>query len=241
MNIYTLPTPKSTHYLNRYIKLISYAINNPQPADYNEEHHILPESMSGSNNPGNLVILSARHHYLAHWMLWKAYKSKEMTSAFFAMSNQSNQHQNRERRITSRIYEQLRKEFSQHISESTKELWQNLNYRQKHINTNNTIETKTLRSQKAKELWNNHNYREKQQLARREMWASGRFKRDHSKCGNRGDANVAKRPEVKAKNSGSNHYSNREGYVKPSCIHCGITSTLTNIKRWHNNNCKLAN
>jgi hypothetical protein len=239
MNIYALPTPHSIHYLNRYLKLISYAIQHPSVTEFNEEHHILPESMGGDNKDTNLVILSARQHYLAHWMLWKAYKSKEMTSAFFAMSNQNNQYQGRTRRITSRTYELLRMEFAQLISVSTTELWQDSKYRQKHIDTNNTPKTKNLRSQKAKELWGNLEYRQKQHVARKEAWASGRFKRDHSKCGNKGDANVAKRPEVKAKNSGVNHYSNREGYVKPSCIHCGITSTLTNIKRWHNNNCKL--
>jgi hypothetical protein len=241
MNIYALPKPQSNHYLNRYFKLISYAINFPQSTDYNEDHHILPESMGGSNNTSNLVMLSARQHYLAHWMLWKAYKSKEMTSAFFAMSNQNNQYQGRTRRITSRTYEILRKEFSRIISTSTTDLWQNHEYRQKHINTNNTVETKILRSQKAKELWKDNEYRKKQHLSRKEAWASGRFKRDHSKCGSKGDANVAKRPEVRAKNTGSNHYSNREGYIKPTCDHCGITSTPTNIKRWHNNNCKLAN
>ena len=239
MNIYALPTPKSSHYLNRYLTLISYAIEYPITSEYDEEHHILPESMGGDNNNTNLVMLTARQHYLAHWMLWKAYKSKEMTSAFFAMSNQNNQHQGRTRRITSRTYEVLRKEFAHLISISTTELWQDPSYRQKHIDTNNTVATKTLRSQKAKELWEDDNYRKKQHLARKEVWASGQFKRDHSKCGNKGDANVAKRPEVKAKNSGANHYSNREGYVKPSCIHCGITSTLTNIKRWHNDNCKF--
>jgi hypothetical protein len=210
-------------------------------SEYDEEHHILPESMGGDNNNTNLVMLTARQHYLAHWMLWKAYKSKEMTSAFFAMSNQNNQHQGRTRRITSRTYEILRKEFARLISISTTELWQDTEYRQKHIATNNTLKTKTLRSQKAKELWEDVEYRKKQHLARKKVWASGQFNRDHSKCGNKGDDNVSKRPEVKAKNSGANHYSNREGYVKPSCIHCGITSTLTNIKRWHNNNCKLAN
>jgi hypothetical protein len=239
MNIYSLPTPKSTHYLNRYIRLIEYAIKYPLISEYDEEHHILPESMGGKNNNINLVTLTARQHYLAHWMLWKAYRSKEMTSAFFAMSNQNNQHQGRTRRITSRSYELLRKEFAQIISINTTELWQDTKYRQKHIDTNNTLKTKTLRSQKAKELWEDTEYREKQHLARKEAWASGRFKRDHSKCGNKGDDNVAKRPEVKAKNSGRNHYSNREGYIKPSCIHCGKTTTPTNIKRWHNENCKL--
>ena len=236
MNIYALPQPKSSHYLNRYIKLIS--MSKGLDADYVEDHHILPESMGGPDTSDNMILLPARLHYLAHWMLWKAYKSKEMTSAFFAMSNQNNQHQGRERRITSRTYEKLRKEFATLISESTKELWQDPEYRQKHIDTNNKPETKSLRSQKAKDLWQDPEYQDKQHKSRLDAWASGRFKRDHSKCGAKGDLNVSKRPEVRAKNTGDKHYSKRAGYVLPTCEHCGIQTTLTNIKRWHGDNCK---
>jgi len=244
MNIYALPTPKSLHYLNRYLSLISYAINNPQSTKYDEQHHILPESMGGSNNVTNLVMLTARQHYLAHWMLWKAYKSKEMTSAFFSMSNQSNPHQSRKRRITSKTYEQLRKEFSHYISENTKKLWRKSVYRQKHIDTNNTLKTKMLRSRKAKELWQNPEYVKAVMLSRKQAQIAGRYKWSDEERKNRslrisGNNNPSKRPEVKAKNTGINHYSNREGYVKPSCIYCGITTTPTNIKRWHNENCKL--
>ena len=244
MNIYHLPDPKSSHYLNRYLTLISYAIKYPMTSENDEEHHILPESMGGDNNNTNLVMLTARQHYLAHWLLWKAYKSKEMTSAFFAMSNQNNQHQGRTRRITSRTYEVLRKEFAQLISISTTKLWQDPIYRQKHIDTNNTVETKTLRSQKAKELWQNPDYVEKLLASRVKARAEGRYQFSDKERKNRslrstGDNNPAKRPEVRAKNSGVNHYSNREGYIKPSCIHCGITTTPTNIKRWHNDNCKF--
>ena len=234
--IYNLPAPISDHYLERYVKFIS-SINNLTPV-ITESHHILPKSMGGSDDKSNLVDLTPRQHYLAHWMLWKAYKSKEMTAAFFAMSNQNNQHQHRSPTLSSRTYENLRSNFSKMISESSKELWEQEEYRSKHRATNLTPETKKLRSSKAKELWKDPVYRERSVEARKRAWSEGRFIRDHSKCGTKGDKNPAKRPEVKAKNSGENHYSNREGYIKPVCPHCGISSTPTNIKRWHGDNCK---
>jgi hypothetical protein len=236
-NIYDLPSPISIHYLKRYVKFIS-AVNNVENV-ITECHHILPKSMGGIDDKSNLINLTPRQHYLAHWMLWKAYKSKEMTTAFFAMSNQNNQYQHRDLTLNSKTYEHLRLNFSMIISESSKELWQSKEYRSKHRSTNLTAKTKKLRSDKAKELWKDPEYREKLTDAKKKAWAEGRFMRDHSKCGSKGDKNVSKRPEVKAKNSGENHYSNREGYIKPVCPHCGISSTPTNIKRWHGDNCKM--
>jgi len=241
MNIYALPTPKSRHYLNRYLRLISLAQHQIVDDSYVEIHHILPESMGGLNIDSNLITLSARQHYLAHWMLWKAYGSKEMTAAFFSMSNQSNSHQIRERRITSRTYDRLRAEFSKHISKSTTELWTNPEYRQKHDARNKTEKTKLLRSKKAKELWKDPIYVSKLLESRTQARLEGKIRTDHSKCSQPGDLNPMKRPEVRAKNTGDNHYSKREGYVLPSCIHCGITASITNIKRWHNDNCKHKN
>jgi hypothetical protein len=244
MNIYALPTPQSTHYLNRYIKFITLVKKSIVYDKYIESHHILPQSMGGLNNDDNLINLSARQHYLAHWMLWKAYKSKEMTSAFFAMSNQNNQYQGRENRITSRTYELLRKEFSQLISDSTTKLWQDPEYRQKHIDTNNTLETKILRHQKGKELWTDPQYVSKVMEGREKARLDGKYQYSTEERARRStrisdNNNPSKRSDVRAKNSGDNHYSNRSGYIKPSCIHCGMTTTPTNIKRWHNENCKL--
>lgn len=240
-NIYSLPSPKSLHYLNRYIKFISIIDASSNITQYKESHHILPEAMGGVNDNTNLIDLTPRQHYIAHWILWKAYKSKEMTAAFFSMCNQNNQYQHRKHRINSKVYEKLKIEFSKEISISTKELWTNQKYRDKHNLTNQSAYTKNLRSEKAKKLWQDDEYRRKLTLSRKLAWAEGRVNRDHSKCGVTGELNPAKRPEVKIKNSGKNHYSNREGYVKPTCPYCGITTTPTNIKRWHGNNCKLKN
>jgi hypothetical protein len=54
---------------------------------YTENHHILPKSMGGSNDCSNIVKLTAREHFIAHWILWKIHKNKEMSFAFNMMSS----------------------------------------------------------------------------------------------------------------------------------------------------------
>lgn len=237
--LYDLPTPTSNHYLNKYIRFIS-SINNPNNS-ITENHHILPKSMGGSDHSSNLISLTPRQHYLAHWMLWKAYKNKEMTVAFFSMSNRSNQYRKKDFVPNSRIYEKVRIDFLKEMSTSSKKLWGDLDYREKHRITNSTEKTHQLRSNKAKELWKDPEYREKMIASRKNAWAEGRVNRDHSKCGKKGSLNVSKRLEVRLKNTGDNHYSRRAGYVRPSCPHCGKVSTPSNIKRWHGENCKKLN
>jgi hypothetical protein len=39
---------------------------------YYEQHHIQPKSEGGSNQQSNLVLLTAREHFLAHWLLYRA-------------------------------------------------------------------------------------------------------------------------------------------------------------------------
>ena len=38
---------------------------------YTESHHIVPRSLGGSDEPDNLVNLTAREHFVCHWLLVK--------------------------------------------------------------------------------------------------------------------------------------------------------------------------
>lgn len=42
--------------------------------------------MGGSDDVHNLVALTAREHFIAHWLLWKIHKNKQMAHAFHMMS-----------------------------------------------------------------------------------------------------------------------------------------------------------
>jgi 5-methylcytosine-specific restriction endonuclease McrA len=52
---------------------------------YCEKHHIVPKSLGGSNNKENIVSLTAREHFLAHWLLFKIYQCPAMAKAFRLM------------------------------------------------------------------------------------------------------------------------------------------------------------
>jgi len=92
--LYTKPHNK--HYLDRYIKHIEYCIakNVDLCSDiYTEKHHIVPKSKdlfpeyaSLRKHPWNCAKLTFRQHFIAHWMLWKAFGGRQ-TYAFMSMAN----------------------------------------------------------------------------------------------------------------------------------------------------------
>ena len=43
---------------------------------YKESHHIIPKCMGGTNKWDNLVDLTAREHFLVHWLLHKIYPNE---------------------------------------------------------------------------------------------------------------------------------------------------------------------
>ena len=44
---------------------------------YTENHHIFPKSIGGDNSMDNLVLLTAREHFICHWLLTKMIKNKK--------------------------------------------------------------------------------------------------------------------------------------------------------------------
>jgi hypothetical protein len=82
---------------------------------YYESHHIIPKSMGGDNSNDNLVLLTAREHYLAHYLLYKIYNNSKMIFAFWFINN------DRKHKCNSRFYELSRKLNSEKIKERISE------------------------------------------------------------------------------------------------------------------------
>nr|DAJ88122.1 MAG TPA: HNH endonuclease [Caudoviricetes sp.] len=125
------------NYKRLYFTIIRNRINNPLPSEeYGEVHHIKPRSFwnlsQQNNNPddqNNLVRLSAREHFIVHFLLYKIYKHrsenifpkskreleryKKMTLAFNMMINaKSKLHKRLDKNINNRVFAQLRQEVS---------------------------------------------------------------------------------------------------------------------------------
>lgn len=91
--------------------------------EYKERHHIIPSSLGGDNKKENLVYLTAREHFICHWLLVKMTSGNDRSKMLYAlnMMRVKNDLQNRYSTIiTSRVYEKYRKELSSLISKTNK-------------------------------------------------------------------------------------------------------------------------
>ena len=74
-------------YTTYYYNIINASKASPSQV-YTEKHHIIPKSLGGSNDPSNLVRLTARQHYVCHLlltkMLPKSPNQKKLLHAFSA-------------------------------------------------------------------------------------------------------------------------------------------------------------
>lgn len=73
---------------------------------YLEEHHIIPKCLGGSNDKNNLVKLTAREHFICHFLLINMYPNEtKLQYAFWLMCNIKNSHQSDRYIPSSRLYE----------------------------------------------------------------------------------------------------------------------------------------
>ena len=109
------------NYKKIYNQIIEKRQKEPINNGYSEKHHILPKSLGGSNNQENLVRLTAREHFICHYLLIKINTKTEnkykMIKAF-SMMNLSNSIQ--QRYMNSRLYESQKKLFSEAQSQAQK-------------------------------------------------------------------------------------------------------------------------
>ena len=96
-------------YLKWYSAIISQAIikNRNKNLDnvYYENHHILPHSMGGTAFKLNLVLLTAREHFISHLLLTKFLINASLDSMLLAYNMLSNRLRNEGKIANSHLYE----------------------------------------------------------------------------------------------------------------------------------------
>ena len=84
---------------------------------YSETHHIIPRSLGGEDTPENLVVVTAREHFILHCLLTKIHLTGEahskMMYAFMLMKGSS---YNQKRYINARLYDQAKVRFADLLS-----------------------------------------------------------------------------------------------------------------------------
>jgi hypothetical protein len=97
-------------YQKIYNDLIESRQKNQKNKDYCENHHIVPRCLGGLDDNTNMVKLTYREHYVAHWLLAKIYpKEKKIQYAFLCMLRDPHG----KRILTSRMVDSIKKNFSE--------------------------------------------------------------------------------------------------------------------------------
>ena len=102
------------HYQKIHDQIISRAQlekRNKNQGTYYERHHIIPKCIGGNDDVCNLVLLTAREHFLIHWLLHRIHPTNHKLAFAFSRSAQIN---NKDREFTpsSRAYEEARTALS---------------------------------------------------------------------------------------------------------------------------------
>lgn len=246
------------NYAKIYEQLISNAKINPF-SGYTEKHHIVPKCMGGGDTFDNIVSLSARQHFIAHWLLYKIHGTKELAFAWRVMC--INPKNNQRSKVNSHSFKLAKEAWAIEMSRlntgvkfSDKRIE---NLRQAHLGQkawNKGIATGETASRKARI---EHYMANPQRCVTCGQPIPYRFKsRARKYCCKKcqfADPNRIVGKVNRKPNSGSfkkGHTLKGETVKKISdkltgmkrprgvCPHCGTEGALSLLKRWHFDNCK---
>ena len=111
------------NYIRKYNEIIVNAKFRNKPDCYCEKHHIIPRCLNGNNSYENLVVLTAKEHFIVHHLLTKIFpKNPKLFFAFNAMCGWKSQ-KTKSRyipKLSAKEYEQLRIKRVETISKCLK-------------------------------------------------------------------------------------------------------------------------
>jgi hypothetical protein len=197
---------------------------------YTEKHHIIPRSLGGSNDADNIVRLTAREHFICHWLLTKMHLGEargKMINALYLMQGK-NKYQ--DRYINSKVYEKLRQDYSQYISDLNKGRIQPLEEKARQI----AAITGRKRAPFSEE------------------WRAKMSESKQGENNNRYGVTVSKETKQKMREKALGRKQSEETIrkkiaatqgkkrEKKLCPHCGQMIAVNTYPRWHGENCSQA-
>lgn len=212
-------------YTRVYNKIITQAKSRVNDC-YTEKHHIIPKSLGGTNDIDNIVVLTAKEHYICHLLLIKMTEGKNRTKMRYAAYRFThiNPYQKGRLKITGRRYQYLKEQmFLANKERVGPNKGKKMSEEQK-VKISNALKGKKLGPQSPEHRAKLGQYTRTEEHRK---FISDMRKNQTGK--------QTRSIETKSKMSAW-----QKGIPKPkvTCEHCGKEASLMNYKRWHSDNCK---
>lgn len=213
-------------YTRIYYSIVQRAQTRPIPEVYTEKHHIVPRSIGGGEAKSNIVVLTAREHFLCHWLLIKMTEGKAKRSMSHALRMMLAKNKRTSGRYIpkSKLYELIKKTANEAskgrpcLPETREKIRQaNLNRAPASKETRKKLSAAAKRRKgfttegRAKVVESNKN----------RVWTD------------------EMRQKLRQHNLGKPNTSQKgKPQEKLTCPHCGKVGGKSVMKRWHMDNCK---
>jgi hypothetical protein len=194
---------------------------------YFESHHIIPKSLGGNNSKQNIVLLTAREHFIIHCLLLKMcindHDKRKMSLAFYRMK-QSNTLNNRIG--NGKLYEKIKKNIA-YLNSGSNNYFSTIKY----FGANNVMSNPQIRK---KHLEKMQSIEFKQNMS---IIMTGENNPFYGK--NHSDITKKKISASRKKYQGKNHPFYGKKHKIVSCEYCKKQISTPMYKRWHGANCKI--
>lgn len=245
---------------NKYYRCYYNIINRSKSrtlTSYCEVHHIIPRSLGGTDDESNLVKLTAREHFICHWLLTKFTESTNRRSMIFAFNALANLNNSLQSRYTPKTYELVRKIYAAEKSKEMQGAGNHMFGKKHRVDS----KEKMSRSKKGKIPWNaglqlSDEHKQKISVSNKgennfmfgKLHSSEAKKKISEKnAGHSRNKGIPKTDEHKEKISNSlqgkkftdSHKLKLKSIPKITCIYCNKLVSPAMHKRWHGDLCKI--
>ena len=242
-------------YNNWYNQIIDRARNRVLDG-YSESHHIIPESLGGPDTAENLAKLTAREHFICHWLLVKITVGEDRYKMINALRMMRAEKQGQKRyktKITARVYATLKEEYSvlqsQRVSGENNPMWgKTQSDKAKALisqkNTGKKLTEKQIEKQKAAQTG-------RKRAPFSDEWRSNMSKSKQGENNNRYGVEVLDSTRQKIREKALGRKQSDETVQKKAdairgskrekklCPHCNQQIAVNTYPRFHGDKCKL--
>lgn len=240
---YVFITRTQMNYHKLYNSIISRAIGRDIDG-YTEKHHIIPKCIGGDDRPGNIAILTANEHYVAHQLLAKMYPNENglwfalrMMSAGNSKHKRNNKQYAWVRKRAALAHSKQFKGTSTGGHKYTTGHTMSVGEKNGMYGKSHTAATKHLMSEKASNRSDEAKHNMSVAASSRKYTPEGRKLLSDARKG-AGNNMYGKIHSNDTKQLMSAKAKNRP---KVTCEHCNKTCQASMYTRWHGKNCKHKN